>query len=197
LDNNEDIMQLPLQISFRNMETSPTLEAHIRERAEKLDRFAERIMSCRVTVEQNSRHQRKGRHYRVGIAIKVPGQEIAVGRDSGDDPQQQDPYLAVSHAFDAARRRMEDFVRKQRGDVKTHEAPDHGKIARIFHREGYGFIAASDGREIYFHKNSVGAGDFDKFLSGDEVRFVTAVDPGDKGPQASSVSLLGKHHYAG
>jgi cold shock CspA family protein len=73
--------------------------------------------------------------------------------------------------------------------------PLHGKVVRLFPYEGYGFVAASDGREIYFHKNSVVRQGFDKLAEGSEVRLVVAEKESAEGPQASTVELVGKHHY--
>lgn len=80
----------------------------------------------------------------------------------------------------------------RRGDVKPHEAPPHGRIASLDRERGSGRITTADGREIYFHRNSVINGRFEHFEPGMEVRF--SEEAGDKGPQASSVYLVGKHH---
>jgi ribosome-associated translation inhibitor RaiA len=37
-------MQIPLQISFRNMDPSPAVEERIRKKAAKLQRFHDRII---------------------------------------------------------------------------------------------------------------------------------------------------------
>lgn len=111
-------MQIPLQITFRGMQTSPAVDAAVRDHAAKLEHFHARIMSCRVVIEQPGRHQRKGREFVVHIDLKVPGGEVAVKRD-----HDADVMVALRDAFDAARRKLEDFVREQRGDVKHHENP--------------------------------------------------------------------------
>jgi len=109
-------MQLPLQITFRGLPHSDALETAIRERAVKLDRFHPRITSCRVVVELAGRHQQQGKQFVVRLDIGVPGAEIAVNRDHAEDAM-----VAVRDAFDAARRKLEDHAREQRGDVKHHE----------------------------------------------------------------------------
>ena len=188
-------MQLPLQITFRDMEPSPAVEAKIREKAEKLDRFREDIMSCRVVVEKHHRHHHKGNVYHVRIDITVPGSEIVVSKESHLDHAHEDAHVAIRDAFDAARRQLEDFSRKQRGHVKSHETPPHGRIVVLMPAEDYGTIRTQDGRDIYFHRNSVINADFDKLEEGAEVRF--AEEAGDEGPQASTVTVVGKHHVAG
>lgn len=108
-------MQLPVQITLRGLGHSDALEAAVRERAEWLDRFYDRITSCRVVVEVLGRHQHKGRSFSVKVDLKLPGGEIAVTREHDEDV-----HVAVRDAFDAARRQLEDHVRVQRGDVKSH-----------------------------------------------------------------------------
>jgi ribosomal subunit interface protein len=117
-------MQLPLQITFRKMDTSPSVEAHIRERAEALEQYFARITACRVVVEQSTRRQRKGKLYHIRVDLTVPGREIVVKRDPPEDHAHEDILVAVRDAFDAARRQLEDHARKARGDVKSHEAPE-------------------------------------------------------------------------
>lgn len=185
-------MQLPLQITFRNLERSEALEADVREKAEKLDQFFEHIMRCRVVVEAHHKHHHKGNIYHVRIDITVPGNELVVSREPKDNHAHEDVYVAVRDAFDAAKRQLEDYSRKLRGDVKEHEAPPHGTVQELVPMEDYGRIRTPDGRSVYFHRNSVINADFDSLNEGDPVRFDE--EPGDAGPQASTVRVIGKHH---
>ena len=187
-------MRLPLQVTFRHMEPSAALEARIRQRAEELDQFFERVTSCHVVVEcQHPRHQ-QGKLFEVRIDLSVPGGEIVVGRDSGANHAHEDAHVAVRDAFDAARRRLEDHARGRRGAVKLHAVPDHGRIARLLPDRDCGFIVTAAGDEIYFHRNSVAGGGFDQLAVGAEVRFVAQSSESAEGPQASTVVPLGKHH---
>lgn len=188
-------MQLPLQITFRNLEKSDSIEANVREKAEKIERFAEHITSCRVIVEAPHKHHHKGVIYRVKIDITLPGKEIVVNHHSDEHHAHEDVYVAIRDAFDAARRQLEDYVRLQRGKVKSHEVAPHGQIKQLFPDEDYGVIETSDNREIYFHRNSVLDDDFDKLEVGMTVHF--AEEMGEKGPQASTVHIESKHHVIG
>ena len=120
-------MQIPPQITIRDMEHSDALETHIRDKVNKLDEFFDRIMSCRVVVEMPHKHHHQGKQFNVRIDIGVPGSELVVNRDHAEDV-----YIALRDAFDAAKRQLEDYARKMRGDVKTHqpkrrpEASDEG-----------------------------------------------------------------------
>jgi ribosomal subunit interface protein len=190
----ENSMQLPLQITFRHMDPSDAVAARIRERVEELGRFSDRILSCRVVVECQHPRQHQGNLFRVRVDLKVPGNEIVVGRDPGAHHAHEDVYVAIRDAFDATRRLLEDHVRKGRGDVKLHAVPDHGRIVRLLPERDCGFISSAEGNEIYFHRNSVTNGGFDKLAVGDEVRFIAQHSESAEGPQASTVVPLGKHH---
>lgn len=187
-------MQIPLEITFHNMDRSDAVEANIREKADKLERYFDRIVACRVVVEAPHKHRRKGKLYNVRIDISVPGKEILVNRNGPKNQAHEDVYVAIRDAFAAAGRQVEDHARKVRGDIKSHEVPLHGKVARLFPYEGYGFVAMSDGREVYFHKNSVVNDQFDKLEVGSEVRVAEAHGESADGPQASTVTPVGKHH---
>jgi ribosomal subunit interface protein len=187
-------MQIPLQITFRHMDTSDAVAARIRERAEELERFFDRIMSCCVVVECRHPRRLQGNLFRVRVDLKVPGREIVVGRDPAAHHAHEDVYVAIRDAFDTTRRLLEDYVREARGNVKLHAVPDHGLIARLLPEQNCGFILSVDGNELYFHRNSVTNGGFDKLAVGDEVRFVAQHAESAEGPQASTVVPLGKHH---
>ena len=119
-------MQVPLQITTRGLEHSDALETHIREKAKKLDAFFDHITSCRVVVELPHKHHQQGNQYKVRIDIGVPGSEIAINRDHAEDV-----YVALRDAFNAAGRRVEDYVRKLRGDVKMHESKQPRTMKRV------------------------------------------------------------------
>ena len=178
-------MQVPLQITIRNMQHSDALEAHIREKVAKLAEFHPRITSCRVTVEESGKHHHQGHQFQVRIDVRVPQHEVVATRD-----RHEDVYVALRDAFDATKRQLEEVVREQRGDVKVHEPPQHGKVARLLTDEGYGFIVTADGREFYFSRENVVHPGFDDLQPGTAVQFIEEL--ADSGPQAKRVSV-GKH----
>lgn len=187
-------MQVPPQITFRHMDSSEAVAARIRGRVEELERFFDRIIYCRAVVEcRHPRHQ-QGNLFHVRVDLGVPGREIVVNRDPAAHHAHEDAHVAVRDAFDAVRRLLEDHVREERGEVKLHAVADHGRIARLLAEKDCGFILTADDAEIYFHRNSVANGGFDKLAVGDEVRFVAQHSESAQGPQASTVVPLGKHH---
>jgi cold shock CspA family protein/ribosome-associated translation inhibitor RaiA len=200
-------MELPVQITFRNMDRSDAVETFIREKASQLGSFYDRIIRCRVLVEVPHHHHRSGNPYHVRIDLTVPGGQLAISQKGGlhsrwkqtrveqtkkaaeVDAVHKDLYLTVREAFEDARRQLQDYARRQRGKVKTHLTPPFGRVVRLFAQEEYGFIETPSGREIYFHKNSVLANGFERLKIGAEVNFVE--EEGEKGPQASTVKLIG------
>ena len=185
-------MQKPLEITFRHMAPSPALEAAVRDRAEKLEKFCDQIIGCRIVIESPHKHHHKGNLYHLRIDLTVPGDEIVVRRSPDEEQSYEDPYVAVRDAFDSVRRQLEDYVRVRRGKVKTHEQAAHGQVTVLEPAQDYGRLETPDGRDIYFHRNSVVDADFDDLAIGTELRFVESA--GEEGPQASSVIVIGKHH---
>jgi ribosomal subunit interface protein len=174
-------MEIPLQISLHGIEHSDALYNAIREKAEKLSRYYDHIMSCRVVLELAGRHKRHGKQFTVRIDLKVPGGELAVTHEHDEDVQ-----IALRDAFDAARRQVEDYARGQRGDVKRH-APEYvGRIARIDAEQGIGFITTPDGRELYFSRENVVHPPFEHLAVGTTVHFIEEL--AGEGPQAKRVS---------
>lgn len=126
----------PVQITFRNMRGSRALEEEVRSRVAWLHSFAPGIVGCRVVVEMPHRHRRFGRPLHVRIDLSLPGGDVvidhapaldtaerAASRKSDElDGRHKDAYVTIHEAFDAARRRLEDLARRQRGDVKTRAA---------------------------------------------------------------------------
>jgi ribosomal subunit interface protein len=188
-------MQLPIQITFRNLDRSEAIEAKIRERAEKLDEYYDRIMSCRVAVEAQHKHHHQGNNYHVRVDVTVPDGELVASREPDEHHSYTDVYVAIRDAFDTMCRQLEDHGRRERRQVKSHAVPPHGRIVEFYPAEDYGRIETLDGRLIYFHRNSVVDADFDKLGIGAEVRF--AEEMGERGPQASTVHVVGKHHIVG
>ena len=184
----------PVEISFRDMDTSSAVESNILEKAAKLDHFFERALGCRVMVEARHQRQHKGKLYNVSIELSMPGKNLYVGHEHKKDHAHEDVYVAVRDAFRALERQLKEQSKKLRGEVKTHETPPHGQVVKLLAEKDCGFIETPDGREIYFHKNAVVNDGFDKLQVGDEVRYVSQDGESAQGPQASTITPIGKHH---
>lgn len=112
-------MTIPTSVTFRGMAASAPLREKIKERAQWLDRFAEDILACNVVVSACERKHQQGNRYNVHAAATLRDRTIETGRTPSPDASHEDAYLAVAHTFDALRRRIEDHVRRRRGDVKA------------------------------------------------------------------------------
>jgi cold shock CspA family protein len=166
----------------------------VREAA-KLERFHHRITSCRVAVIGRAGRRRHGDLYGVRLQISAPGSaDVLVDRNPPEDHAHEDAFVAVRDAFAAARRRLQDRGRRLQGKVKAHEGAPVGRVVQLFPVDDYGLIESDDGREIYFHRNAVLNGGFERLSIGSEVRF--SEEEGDKGPQASTVHLVRKNGHA-
>lgn len=177
------------------MEPSPAVEAKIEREAERLDRLSSSLIGISVVVDAPHRHSRRGGLYAISIEMRVAnGPPIHVGRPHHDAQGHEDVFVAMRDAFSAARRRLQDYIDKRRADTKTHVVPPHGRVAWVDREARFGFILSPDGTEVYFHENALIDGDLDDVEPGDEVRFVVHAGEGEKGPQASTVQRIGKHH---
>jgi cold shock CspA family protein len=185
---------VPLAISWRNITSSPAIEARIRREARKLGKLHLGIIDCRVQVAAPHRHQRTGKLYAVRLQILFPGGSLWINRGSALHHAHEDVYVAIRDAFAAANRRLEDKAGRRSGKVKHHEVEPHGIVSRLFPKQGYGFIRTLAGDEIYFHRNAVVNNGFTRLKEGVEVRFAAAEGESDKGPQATTVKMVGKHH---
>ena len=181
-------METDPQITFHGLDASPAPTALIEERIAKLEQFYDRITSCRVTVELPHRQGRKGHLYEVAIEMEVPGGMVSVNRTPGNIYAHEDARVAIRDSFDAARRQLEDHVRKTGGvHVKSHPEKRHGKVVRLFPDEGYGFIRTEGGDEVYFQRDSVVRDDWEKLDLESDLQF--SLMDGEKGPFAVNVSL--------
>ena len=185
-------MQTPVEIDFQGMKGSEKLRTSIINHVDGLEERFGRITACRVAVKGPSEHHRKGTPYEISIRLLLPqGREIDIARTSFADERLADIDFAINDAFKRARRRLSDQARLIRGHVKSHNGQPIATVRRVDREAGFGFLETGDGRVIYFHRNSVLNNAFAHLAPGARVAFCE--ETGEKGPQASTVKLLGKH----
>jgi cold shock CspA family protein len=186
------VMQTPVEIDYQGVGPLPqvvrdSIEKHV---AELEQRFS-RVTACRVVPKGPGGHHRTGGLYEVNIRLALPdGREVDVARTPKADERHSDLAFAVNDAFKRARRQLQDHARRLQGQVKHHEGEPSGTVTVLDASGEFGFLEAADGHEVYFHRNSVLDG-YDKLAIGTRVVFVE--EQGDKGPQAITVKLAGKH----
>jgi cold shock CspA family protein/ribosome-associated translation inhibitor RaiA len=181
-------MDSPLEITFHNMRSSDAIEGDIRKRVTKLEKLYGRMVSCRVSIEARTRQHHTGNVYEVHVDMHVPRGHLVVSKEPhhvGERHANTDVKASIRDAFEAAEAQLRSFGKKQGGEAKPHASPLYGSVAELFSERDYGFILTSEGARLYFHRNSVMDGGFDKLKRGDTVQFVE--DMGDTGPTASKV----------
>jgi cold shock CspA family protein len=185
-------MQTPPEIVFEGLPATPqikdTVDAHLAE----LERRWGRIIACRVVVKGPGQRHRQGGLYDVRIRLALPdGREVNVTRTPPADERHSDLTFAVDDAFKHARRQLQDQVRRMQGHIKVHQDSATATVVRIDPSGEFGFLETSNSREIYFHRNSVIGRGASRLQVGTRVTYVE--EPGEKGPQATTVKVLGKH----
>jgi cold shock CspA family protein len=187
-------MERPLQIAFKNMDSSKSLEAMIRGRVERLKRFHAHITGARVVVEVPHRSPESGKQP-IGIAVEVdvPGQNPIVAKGKQDRREMKgDQSAIVNRVFEAVERQL-----GQTADIRNHEVKQHGSagetgvVVRIFPDEDYGFVEVKGSPDLHFTRNAVAADGFGELKIGTVVHVTRAASEGPMGPQAVSIKLLG------
>ena len=182
-------MQTPVEIDFQGMDADPRVRGIVAQHVDDLEQRFGRITAARVVVKAPGAHHRIA-NYEINIHLALPdGRDVLAGRTPQEDERQSDLDFAINDAFKHARRQLQDAVRRMQGQVKHHEAEPTATVARVDPSGEFGFLETGDGREIYFHRNSVLGGA--PLEEGARVTFVE--EAGEKGPQASTVKHLGKH----
>ena len=185
-------MQTPVEIEYQQMAASPALQELVDEHVKKLEDRYGRITACRIVVKGPGNRHQTGGQYDINIRLALPdGREVNIGRTPKADERHADLSFAVNDAFKRARRRLQDNARQMEGMIKSHEGQPVGTVVRIDPAGEFGFLRASDGHEIYFHRNSILGAKFSELEVGSRVTFSQEI--GEKGPQATTVKLLGKH----
>jgi cold shock CspA family protein len=185
-------METPVQIEFKGLNATERVREAVADHIAGLEERFGRVTACRVIVTAPSGHHHTGGLYEVNIHLTLPnGREVNVGRTPKADERHSDLSFAINDAFHRARRHLQDLVRRMQGQIKTHDDVPLGTVSQLEPIDGFGMLTSADGREIYFHQNSVLNGAFSKLKIGTRVTFAEEI--GKKGPQASTVKLLGKH----
>lgn len=185
-------METPVEIEFQDMDASSATRELIAEHVRKLEQRYGRITACRVVAKGPGNRHQTGGQYDINIRLALPdGREVNVGRTPKADERHGDLSFAINDAFKRARRQLQDNARRMEGMVKSHEGQAVGTVVRIDPAGEFGFLRSNDGAEIYFHRNSVLGGEFSELAVGSRVTFADEI--GEKGPQATTVKLLGKH----
>jgi len=193
IEGSEETHTIPFELALRDVEPAPTIDRQVLRGVESIEALVPYATRCDVLVERSHPRHRTGNLYHVRVDLSVPGSKVAVSRTPPEHRESETLVTALAEAFRKLRYRLIEAQERKRGAVKRHEVPAHGTVTELF--PDHGFIAASDGRIVYFHRNSVLGDAWGDLETGAEVRFT--VERGAEGPQATSVSMVGKHHPVG
>jgi cold shock CspA family protein len=188
-------MKIQPEITYRNVEKSEAIDNLVHEKIAKLENICNYINICHIAIEKIHDRPRSGSPYRVRIDLTVPpGHELAAEKNPGESVQYQPLDAVVRETFDAMRQQLVKLTQLQRASEQAgryEEAQEStGLVTKLFREDGYGFLKTLDGREIYFHQNSVLHHDFDRLEIGTGVHF--SLEDGEEGPQASTVKIVDK-----
>lgn len=188
-------MKVALEITYRDVEKSAAIESLIHEKVAKLERLCDYISSCQIAVEKINDRPKSGSPYRVRIDLTVPpSHELVADSHPSTEVQYVELDTVVRDAFSKIERQLKELTSKQRESEKsklnTSPQDTTALVTKLFPEQDYGFLKALDGEDIYFHRNSVIHGDFDRLEVGTGVRF-EAID-GDQGLQATTVQIVDK-----
>jgi len=189
------MLQVPLEIAFHNVDSSEWAEREIRDRVAELERLYGRLVSCRVRIDQRAKDLTGTIPPVVHIELGIPGRRDLVVSHEPEHLlrkyQHPDLHKAINEAFRIAERQLLDLKeqRDHRSKGVAHESEQQflGQIAEIDHNQDFGFLLTKEGGLLYFHRNSLLSGDFDRLERGDEVHYVEST--GDTGPTAIKVRV--------
>ena len=193
------MLQVPLEIAFHNIESSEWAEQEIRARVAELERLYERLVSCRVRIDQRAKDLSGAIPPVVHIELGIPGRKDLVVSHEPDHLlrkyQRPDLHNAINEAFRIAERQLLDLKDElnDRSKGVTHDSENQslGQVAEVTPEQDFGFLMTKEGGLLYFHRNSLLTGDFDRLTRGDEVHYNE--DVGDTGPIATKVRVKAKN----
>jgi cold shock CspA family protein/ribosome-associated translation inhibitor RaiA len=189
-------MQMPLEISYRDVDRTDALDDFIRQNVDKLEEVCDYLVGCRVAVERPHAHPQTGSGWRVRIDITVPpGHEVVVVRNPSEGTIRDDVYNVVQSAFSATRRSLKRLVEQQQEEVKSHPAQQVSAVVHRLFPDGYGYLRTADGdREIYFHRNALVDIEWQELKIGMGASFNEVED--DNGVRATTVRIVDRRGRA-
>src|SRR5262245_16202353 len=196
ISRSRNMLQVPLEIAFHNMSSSAWAEQEIRSRVADLERRYDRLVSCRVRIDQRAKDLTGTIPPVVHIELGIPGRKDLVVSHEPDHLQHKfqapDLHNAINEAFRIAEDQLASFKdkRQRRSKDGYHSDAENqflGQVAELTPDEDFGFLMTKEGGLLYFHRNSLLSGDFDALERGDALYYVEQM--GDTGPIATKVRV--------
>ena len=188
-------MQEEPQITFKNMDASPTLEARIRERIDRLERFHHGIIGCRVVVQEAHKSAASAKNpLAIDIHVEVPGDLLHSAAEEEIRATKDDTGNLVTRVFEAMEHQLDTAAARAKRRVKAHSAEHEiGRVTRLFASQGYGFVQVGEGPELYFTENVLHGLRMAELAEGTPVVVSRAHEDGPMGPLANDVRRLGEN----
>jgi cold shock CspA family protein/ribosome-associated translation inhibitor RaiA len=176
---------MELEIQSRNVAMTPRWKTEIEARMDDLRRGHDDLIHGRVTLIKNRHHKKLANVAEALVVVTLPGRHTLTARKEDKTFEE-----AIRSAFQAISIELRKYREKRsKTEVRLPPVPPHrGVICKLFPKERYGFILKEGGGEVYFHANALQGLTFKKLEDGTEVVF--GLEQGDKGPQATVVTLL-------
>lgn len=182
-------MQTDPIISYRNLDSSPAVQALIKKRISAVERINDRITGCEVILQAPQKRKLHGRIFKVRLNLHLPGPDLTISRTVAQGSAQDDLMLAVNRAFSAAEKQLKHQKKMMQAvEVKQHPPILHGEISVLEPELGWGYIEADDGREVYFQRDSLTTDVWDQLAKGTRLRFREF--QGEKGAFAAAVTMV-------
>lgn len=116
-------MQTPVQITFRGLPRSGPVTAEVHSRVERLEHLFGPLTRCHVVIEVCHHNHRKGNIHSVSIEAMLPGTDLVASRDSGENHDHENVYVAIRDTFNALGRELQNRLKKKRTTTRKSEHP--------------------------------------------------------------------------
>jgi len=168
-----DTVDLPLEIAFHGMDSTPHLEHQLRRQVKKLERFADYVTSVRAVVEAQHKSADKAQ-FQIKLEIRVPGKTVVAERAGRphDAVDRADAYGVIREAVDVAIRQLDGYISKHFHPEKpTASERRRATITYLDRERGVGQLETSGGETYDFDADSLPGGVFESLEMGAAVTF--------------------------
>jgi cold shock CspA family protein/ribosome-associated translation inhibitor RaiA len=175
---------MELEIQSRNVAMTPRWKTEIEARMDDLRRGHDDLTHGRVTLTKNRHHKKLANVAEALVVVTLPGRHTLTARK--EDKTFEEAIRSAFYAISIELRKYRE--KRAQTEIRLPPVPPHrGVVSKLFPNECYGFILKEGGGEVYFHANALQGLTFKELEDGAEVVF--GLEQGDKGPQATVVTL--------
>lgn len=181
-------MREPLQIVYRNLKPSDSIERCVRKRLAALEDICDDIIGCEILIETDPAYSKTENHVHIHLDVTVPGGVLSLDNDTNQPKSIKNITAQLKTVFSDMYRQLERYAVQDSAAPAWEDLPFSGTVSELTFDMNYGVITGAGGLEVYFHRNNVVDNAFDRLEVGSPVRF--AVLPCLIGAQAVCVKLV-------